>query len=339
MKSIKMILLLLLAAALLAGCGHKTDPGSRPEPTPTPLIVEETPPPTPTPTPAPTATPAPTPAPTPAATPAPTPMPAVTTTPTSPPAVTPTPTPTPAAASSSAQASNLPVVTLNPTNQTVAPGGSCTFSANYQNAIYATWHFVSPDGQTDLDYGQIGTKFPNLVVENGMYSTMTLSNVPEAINSWRVYCCYRNDYGSVNTDRATIQVTPAAAAQSSAGRQTTTTTTTVNYNGLYVEEDDDGWTMEISSDSGTYYVTVTWFVNSDEIIIWEFSGKFNGDRVMYYDNGVKTILTYDEQGEEYQDVDSYVHDGILDYWPSKSGIYWTDDDDVYDIDELFFAAA
>ncbi|MBR4474411.1 MAG: hypothetical protein IKS55_12325 [Oscillospiraceae bacterium] len=327
MKRIRIILLLLLAAVLLAGCGKKTDPGAKPESTPTPLIVEEVPSPTPTPTPEPTATPTPTP------------LPMATTTPTSPPAATPTPTPTPAAANPAAT-SNLPIVTKNPTNESVAPGGSCSFSAEYQNAIYAVWHFVSPDGATDLTYEMIGTKFPNLQVSNGMYSTMTLSNIPEAMNGWRVYCCYSNDYGSTSTEKASITVTTgqgSTSAGSTAGG--TTAANTVSYEGLYVEEDDDGCTMEISADSGTYYVTVTKFEDSEHIIMWEFSGKFNGDRILYYDEGVKTTLKYDEQGNEEKDIDPYDHSGDLDYWPSKNGIYWTDDDEEYDIDDIFFSAA
>ena len=53
MKKYRMILLLLLSAVLLAGCGKKADPGERPAATPTPVIVE-TPEPTPTPSSAPT---------------------------------------------------------------------------------------------------------------------------------------------------------------------------------------------------------------------------------------------------------------------------------------------
>ena len=53
MKKYRMILLLLLSAVLLAGCGKKADPGERPAATPTPVIVE-TPEPTPIPSSAPT---------------------------------------------------------------------------------------------------------------------------------------------------------------------------------------------------------------------------------------------------------------------------------------------
>ena len=133
-------------------------------------------------TPAPAATPAPTPAPTP----------------------TPTPTPAPTPAPNPA---DLPVIKKSPTSETVAEGGSCYFAANYQNALWAVWHFVSPDGQTDLTYEEAQERFPDVQILNGMYSQMQLKNISKDLNGWQVYCRYSNRSGAVDTDKATITVT------------------------------------------------------------------------------------------------------------------------------------
>ena len=116
----------------------------------------------------------------------------------------PSPSPTPQTAGSTAK----PTVTKDPTDETVDEGGECVFIADYTNAIWAVWHFVSPDGKTDyrFDDKALETAFPGLKVENGMYSNMTLKNIPAALNGWRVCCEYRNNNGSVRTNYATVTV-------------------------------------------------------------------------------------------------------------------------------------
>ena len=333
MKRIRIILLLLLAALLLAGCGKKTDPGEKPDPTPTPVVVE---PPEATPTPTPEATPTPTP----------TPMPAVTTTPTSAPASAPTPnvspSPTPSASPSPTPTPppGSPTVTKNPTDVTVGIGGSCSFLADYENAVYATWHFVSPDGQKDFDYGQIGVEFPYLTVLNGMYSNLELQNVPENMNGWRVYCRYSNDIGAVNTEKATITVsaTGPSTAGTGTGASASGTTAYGGFTGLFVNDDSD-MTMEISGDSSRYNVKVTWPMDSQNIYVWEFSGTFNGNGVLYYDDCVRTLYTYDEQDNESSE-DRFAGTGDLDFSTSRDGMYWSLDDDFdFYIDDVYFSRA
>ena len=99
-------------------------------------------------------------------------------------------------------------------------GGSAYFVARYDNALWAVWHFVSPDGLTDLTYEEAAKQFPNMQILNGMYSTLELKNMPLDLNGWKVYCQYRNRVGSTNTEKATITVkgapTPAAAPAAAA---------------------------------------------------------------------------------------------------------------------------
>ena len=225
---------------------------------------------------------------------------------------------------------------------TVAAGGSCGFNANYENAIWATWHFVSPDGQTDLDYGGIWTKFPYMQVLNGMYSNLQLNNVPEAMNGWKVYCRYANDIGSVDTQKATITVTGTQTGSGNTGiGGSTGASTTVAYGGftgLFVDEDNEK-TMEITGDSNWYEVKITYPESSIAIYTWEFGGTFNDSGIMYYDNCTRTLYTYDEQDNE----SSYEQDtggGELDFSTSRDGMYWSlNYDDDFIIDDVFFGRA
>lgn len=179
-KYIAIILILVIAFSLI-GCNRKVEPAV----TPTPI---------PTVTPSPTTTPFVAPTPKPTVTPSPTPTPIPTATP-----FIPTPTPVPM----------FPVITKNPTSETVNEGGECYFVAKYENATIAVWHFVSPDGQTDMTYIGAQEEFKPVEIINGMYSTMHLKNIPYSLNGWRVYCRYSNSNGSVNTKAATITVIPA----------------------------------------------------------------------------------------------------------------------------------
>ena len=115
---------------------------------------------------------------------------------------------------------SLPKITKNPTSETVEKGGSCWFVAKYKDAIWAEWHFVSPDGNTDLKYDKVGTQFPNLKVVDGNVSTMQLKNIPAEMNGWRVYCRFSNDYGSVETEWATITIKGEAAPNTGVPRVT-----------------------------------------------------------------------------------------------------------------------
>ena len=136
-------------------------------------------------------------------TPVPTPTPAPTPEPTPTPAPTPVPTPTPVAVP------GAPVITKHPTDETVKEGGSCWFVANYNNANLARWRFLSPDGQTDLQFDELGDRFPGLKVLQGEYSSMKLLNIPYELNGWRVYCRYSNRVGSVDSATALITVEKA----------------------------------------------------------------------------------------------------------------------------------
>ena len=125
--------------------------------------------------------------------------PAVTATPA--PSATPAPTPTPVPTAGPGS----PVITKDPTDETVQIGGSCWFVANHRGAILARWHFVAPDG-TDLQYDEAAAKFPTLQIHNGEYDSMKLSNIPAELNGYRFYCRFSNNNGTVDSKSALLTV-------------------------------------------------------------------------------------------------------------------------------------
>ena len=217
MKKTRIVLMILLTAVLLSGCwGRLVKPKEKAAPSPTPvptpsLVVVQTPAPTPASTPE--ATPEPvaesTPEPTPAATPAPT--------------AAPTPAPTPAPAETQVPA-GYPRVTKHPTDETVRDGGYCYFVAKYENALWASWHFVSPDGGTDLDYHAVVKNFPTLGLEGGETSRLLLKTIPVTMNGWTVYCDFSNNNGHTKTNAAklTVQTKNGDAAPISNGQPVVT---------------------------------------------------------------------------------------------------------------------
>lgn len=144
-----------------------------------------------------------------AATPAPTVAP--TPVPTETPAPTPTPVPTPVPTPEPSLIPGAPIVYKQPTDETVKEGGSCWFVTRQEKANLARWRFLSPDGQTDLQYDEIGDRFPGLQVLQGQYDSMKLVNIPYELNGWRFYCRFTNKIGSTDSAPAMVTVTKADA--------------------------------------------------------------------------------------------------------------------------------
>ena len=242
-KKLFAIFCLTLALLALSACGLRQASNALVAPTPAATIVP-TPMPTIAPTPVPTIapTPVPTPIPTPVPTPAPTPVPT--------PVPTPAPTPVPA---------SLPVITKNPTDETVKVNGKCQFVTRYENAKWAEWHFVSPDGSRDIDYALAEKEFPTMKILNGYTKDLTLDSIPAAANGWRVYCRFSNDAGSVKSGSALITVvsdqpvapTPVTPGEAQAlGR--TMTVYRLDGSQVYVAEYSDGtWK---TADGVVYYL-------------------------------------------------------------------------------------
>ena len=322
---------LLLAALLLCGCGGQAEVVDNVIPTSQVIEIRPdastTPVPVVTPSPTQALIPVTTPAPTTVPTAAPTSLPVVTTAPTTAPVPTTAPTPRPTSAPAPAPATNTaPRVTKSPTDEKVAVGGSCYFVAKYENAIWAEWHFVSPDGSRDLNYEQAAKEFPSMEIVMGYASTMQLKNIPESLDGWRVYCRFSNNVGTTNTEKAWITVKGAPAP--TAGPTPTDTPAIIiieefDYSGNFTETEEQKATMMITGNSSKYQVTVRWTVSDEEYIIWTFSGRFSETGILSYTDAVKTVVNTQTGVSEIQYTAgtgklAYVDSGVV-------GVYWTED--------------
>ena len=137
--------------------------------------------------------------------------------------VKPAPTPEPA------KVTPVPQVTItkDPTDEVVQEGGSCKFVGKAENAAKSVWHFVSPDGKTDVNYSKIAKTFPNLNASGGSGNTLKLGNIPYAMDGWSVYCRYSNgDDNYAKTEQASLTVIPKSAIVTVTPAPTATPTAT-----------------------------------------------------------------------------------------------------------------
>ena len=128
---------------------------------------------------------------------------------------TPTPTVTPTPTATPTPTPSLPVITKDPTDETVDVGGDCLFIGGCSNALNTVWHFVSPDGKTDYRYDaqEIKTAFPGLRIQFEYGEDyLHLLDIPAQMNGWRACCEYSNNVGSVRTGYAVVHVNGATAA-------------------------------------------------------------------------------------------------------------------------------
>lgn len=127
------------------------------------------------------------------------------------PSPTPTPTPTPAPKD--------PVVTKNPTSESVYVGGSCQFVAKATDASSMRWKLMDAAGNV---YDVASSPYKGQLGVSGASSTcLTLSNIPLGMNG---YTAYAEFYGisTVKSTRATINVSPVPSATVSASHATGT---------------------------------------------------------------------------------------------------------------------
>ena len=133
---------------------------------------------------------------------APTPVPAPIPTPAATPYPTPAPTPTPSQTNYSGPA---PVITKNPTSESLAIGGTTWFIAHASNANNLTWQGVSPDGLVYTTKEMLSIH-PGLVLETEKNDTLAVRNVPASLNCWGFQARFEGTGGVAVSSAAFIYV-------------------------------------------------------------------------------------------------------------------------------------
>ena len=231
----------------------------------------------------------------------------------------------PANTTAAASAPGAPTVTKSPTDETVEPGGSCWFVAKYENAVYAEWHFVSPDGLMDVDYSRINSLFPGLEVTKGYASTTQLKNIPADMNGWKAYCLFTNNIGTTKSGAATIYVRSAAKTTQTQTppnlRQTGTGQTTFNQTQTLTSADPYAGTyvcgraaMIIRGGPQVYSVEVNWGSSYAEHSTWNFSGSFGSNGVLNYTGASRINVLYTDQTH---------HSDTLVYSDGSGSLVWS----------------
>lgn len=113
------------------------------------------------------------------------------------------------AAPSALGALSRPAVEKDPAPEAVNEWESAVFIARAYNATAFTWRIVSPDGTTLYDAAAAPEYFPGLRVQGADTDTLTLLDIPSALNGWQVECLFTDNSGEkALSARASLTVYP-----------------------------------------------------------------------------------------------------------------------------------
>ena len=104
-----------------------------------------------------------------------------------------------------AQKDATPVVTKDPTDETVEEGGKAVFVAKAKYAQHYMWQLVGPDGVI-YDCSTVNKSFPDLKVSGATTERVTLSNIPLELNGYKIQCMFTAG-DAIASKRANLFVT------------------------------------------------------------------------------------------------------------------------------------
>ena len=114
--------------------------------------------------------------------------------------------PTTPTAPSTEPVSGIPVVTKDPTGETVNEGGYAEFVARANYCEKIIWHLMSPGGGTDILAQDAPSRFGGLVVTGLGTERLGLNNIPKDLNEWRVRAEFIGRDGNAWSASAVINV-------------------------------------------------------------------------------------------------------------------------------------
>ena len=121
------------------------------------------------------------------------------------PASTPIPTPAPTPTPSQNFSGPAPVITKNPTSESMTTGGTTWFIAHARNAKRIVWQGVSPDGLV-YTVKEMLAIHPGLALEEQANDTLCVRNVPASLNGWGFRASFEGSGGTAVSSTAYIFV-------------------------------------------------------------------------------------------------------------------------------------
>ena len=122
----------------------------------------------------------------------------------------------PAPTQAPVQPNQKPVITKNPTGETVEVGGTAQFVARAEGATSFVWRIVSADTTNTVTANEAGAYF-GVTVSGQDTERLTLSNIPKSMNGWAIECKFTNAAGSSYTTGAILTVTGGSSSSGNSG--------------------------------------------------------------------------------------------------------------------------
>lgn len=190
-------------------------------------------------------------------------------------------------------AAGKPSFSLQPADQTVKVGKSCSFSVKVKNQKGLTWYLVNPETGDEIPASQASKVVKGLKVSNPNGQKLTLKKVPEELHGWSVFCRASAGGVKVDSDSAMILISGMEAPSAAAPRKGS-------------DSEDDAPASSVTGKtqtdaSGSFTVTVS------DAYLYEIdaAGKPVGDP--------KDKLTFDNPSTFYVKAD-----GPVQYWMFNS---------------------
>lgn len=174
-----------------------------------------------------------------------------------------------------------PVVTTNPSDQTITVGQSATFTAaaNGNPTPTVQWQ-VSSDG---------GKSFTN--ISGATSPTLTLANVNTAMNGYEYQAVFTNSIGSITTSTATLTVQYAPAVTTNPTNQTVTAGDTATFTAAASGNPAPTVQWQVSSDGGKTFTNISG-ATSTTLTLTNVPFSLTGsDYQAVFTNGVGTATT------------------------------------------------
>lgn len=126
---------------------------------------------------------------------------------------------TPVQTAAPIQNNQKPVITKNPTGETVEVGGTAQFVARADGATSFVWRIVSADTTNTVTASEAPYYF-GVSVSGQDTERLTLSNIPKSMDGWAIECKFTNAAGSSYTTGAILTVTGGSSSSGSSNSNT-----------------------------------------------------------------------------------------------------------------------